>query len=656
MARSEPVGSATARLHERLQSLQSPAFGPVEASDGASASTVSKRYHGIESPRPTPAALAQPRFTDTSLGAAAAERPGARPVAKVASRNEPTPTLAPRKPRSPTVADQPRPTRTSMAAPSGRKASQTAAQPGQSKAAKSLSPSAVEDASVLISRNGPALSVQTLGPPRIVVARESTYRIVVQNSGRTAAEQVTLSVKLPPWARVTGSDASRGHVGEVEAGPDEQLLTWEVGKLDAASQEHLILGIVPRESRPIDLEVTWRCNPAASQAKIEVQEPRIKMRLDGPREVLFGKPERYRLTITNTGTAAAEDLELTIVPLGHGDGVPVTQKLGTLDAGAERVIEMEMTGHQTGALRVRVELRGEPTVEARLDQEVVVVRPQLELDVVGPGLRYIGTEASWRIRVANTGTAPAQKLRLAAQLPRGAELLSSTEPAEVDREGHRVVWTIPSLAIGAEAQFQVACRLQQPGANRLTVTSVAASEVTARAEALTQVEALADLAIEVRDPSGPVPVGQEVAYEIELENRGSKEASDVKVFAYFSYGIEPTAAHGAAHRISPGQVVFDTIPAVGAGEKIVLTIRARADEPGTHVFRAEVQSATLGAPLVEQETTHFYGEASASASKPENESEPTPASPGSGPLRTAGRNNHPTRASAPSTKGRIEAP
>ena len=72
----------------------------------------------------------------------------------------------------------------------------------------------------------------------------------------------------------------------------------------------------------------------------------------------------------------------------------------------------------------------------------------------------------------------------------------------------------------------------------------------------------ADLRLEIKEPDGPVPVGAEAVYELHIRNRGTKAAENVEVFSYFSHGVEPVAAAGHAHRINPGQVVFDLIPAI----------------------------------------------------------------------------------------------
>ena len=65
---------------------------------------------------------------------------------------------------------------------------------------------------MLAARKGPVLSVETLGPRRIAVGKESTYEVSIVNSGEVAAEELVVFVSLPEWAEVAGAEASSGAV------------------------------------------------------------------------------------------------------------------------------------------------------------------------------------------------------------------------------------------------------------------------------------------------------------------------------------------------------------------------------------------------------------------------------------------------------------
>jgi hypothetical protein len=57
-------------------------------------------------------------------------------------------------------------------------------------------------------------------------------------------------------------------------------------------------------------------------------------------------------------------------------------------------------------------------------------------------------------------------------------------------------------------------------------------------------------------------------------------------------------------------VIFQPIPLVGPGSEVLLKIRAKAEDAGNHVFRAEAHCKTLGTRLISEAANLFYTEAS----------------------------------------------
>ncbi len=486
------------------------------------------------------------------------------------------------------------------------KTSPTYAEPKRLAAAKPAN-DASREPSVLIDHKSPLLSVETIGPRKIVVGKEASYEVLLHNSGDVAAEEVTVTVALPEWAEVTAASASAGEVRPVQQDPHSPC-RWTLGRIEARSKEKLALKIIPKQSKPFELAVRWDFKPAPSQAMIEVQEPKLTMRLDGPREVLFGKREVFKLKLGNSGTGPAENVMLTLMPLNAGDTRPVTHRLGTINAGDERSIEVELTARQAGNLTIRVEANSDGGAHADLAEHVLVHRAALQIDAEGPGVQYVGTPANYKIHLHNLGDAPAKNVKLLVKLPTGVKFVSGSEGAvlETSVDGGKVRWTLDQLPTGEERLLEMKCTLALSGANRLEITSAADDDLVAATEAVTRVEAMADLRLDVKDPEGPVPVGADASYELHVRNRGTKAAENVEVLVYFSNGVEPVSADGQPNRLSPGQVVFDQIPAIPPATELVLKVKAKAALAGNHVFRAEVHCKTIGTRLVREEVTHFY--------------------------------------------------
>lgn len=598
---ADSSGQTLPPLHERLKRFRGSAFTESATNSATTSNGTAAGPPATESPT-----ISQPNRSITRPWAGAtAEQP------------KQVPTLAPPRPAadSPVVNQVPRTEPTPVLVEPSNSAADDArpAEPKWSPGPKARAEAKAES-DVLFARKSPILSVESLGPRRITVGKEAAYEITLQNAGEVAADDVTVFVTLPDWTEVAGAEASTGNTRAVPQGTSEPY-QWIVGRIEAKAREKLSLRIIPRQSKPFELAVRWECKPALSQATIEVQEPKLAMRLDGPREVFFGKREVYKLRLANTGTGAAENVGLSLTAQGTGDNQPVSHRLGTLPAGEERVIEIELTARQAGNLGIQVEAKADGNIRADLAEKVFVRRAVLEIDMEGPGVQYVGTAASYRVRLRNPGNAPAKNIQVTIALPGGAKFVSGTDGAKLAANGTRVQWTVDGLESSGERTLTLKCNLAQCGNSKVELSASGEDELAATAEAVTRVEALADLRLDVKDPEGPVPLGEEASYELHVRNRGTKTAENVEVLAYFSNGVEPTGAEGQPHRMTPGQVTFTPIPSLAPGAEVTLKVKARADAAGNHIFRAEVHCRPLGARLVREETTHFYQDGTQTASR-----------------------------------------
>lgn len=632
---AEGVDPNSLPLHERMAALRrSPFASSAKAADSSAVPPVAEQPT-VSSNRPaadTPAAASMP--SAAAVPVAETQPNPATPVSPVATPAAQRPTYAQRETSdSPAIpqrstpvvwrADQlnePEPMpravaaapSTPVASPSPPVASPSAPvalpvvgnTPAKSVDLRPVAPK--PNPNVLLARQSPILAAETVGPRRIIVGKESVYEITMHNSGAVPADEVLVLIDLPTSADVLGAETSIGGTQLVPVGTGSRQFQWKLGHLDAKGQERLRLRIVPRESRPIDLAIRWDFKQLASQTVIEVEEPKLSIQLDGPRDVLFGKKELYKLKIANTGNGEAENVVVKLLPVGSPDAVSATHNFGTLLPGTDKTIEVELVARQAGSLTMKAEVSCDNGAHAELAESIQVRRAALQISVEGPKLQYVDALGSYRIRVSNPGTAPARQLVVTATLPEGAKFVASNDAAQLVDGRSLVRWRLDELSAGSEKVLELRCTLTQAGSNRVEIAAAGVDDVAAAASAVTRVETMADLVMEVIDPAGPVPLNEDAVYELRILNRGTRGAEEIDVVAFFSQGIEPATAQGAPARLAPGQVTFDTISSLHPGKEIRLKIYARAQTPGAHIFRAEVHCRPLGTRLVREETTHFY--------------------------------------------------
>jgi len=458
-------------------------------------------------------------------------------------------------------------------------------------------------------RSSPSISVETIGPRKVLIGKQATFKLVLKNTGEMAASDVVVAIAVPEWAEIVDAKSTTGVTEPITAGVENQGLQWKLGTLNSSGREELTLEVVPHKSQPFELAVRWTQAPLASQTTVEVQEPKLAISLEGAKEVSFGERNSYKLTLSNPGTGDAENVSITLMPLNPADGAPASHALGVIRPNEKKTIEIELVARQSGHVTIQAEATAAGDLKATLEEEVLVRRAALDVAIVGTKMQFAGSPASYTIQVKNTGNAPAKNLRVACRLPLQAEHLTSSSSGAYKAETNMVQWTIDSIDPGTDLKLTTKCILRGTGQNKVEVSCAADGDLQQVVVANTSVQAVADLALEVIDPSEPVPVGQDMTYEVRIRNRGSKAADSVDLVAYFANGIEPISVEGGHSEIRSGMVVFKTIPTLEPGKDIVYKIKARADVEGNLRFRAELSCQTLDTKLTQEEATLFYTEA-----------------------------------------------
>jgi uncharacterized repeat protein (TIGR01451 family) len=521
------------------------------------------------------------------------------------------PTLAPAKSVDPSASERSEVEETSddTTAPATDKRAATAKSPATPPADRTRKHGhASGDPRLLFSRATPLITLRGSGPRRLAVGQAANYSISLSNDGDQPASDVSVKVKLPEWIELASSKPTAGKL-ENNAGE----LHWSVRGLSPGNRETLSLKLVAHEGRNCELEVRLDADEVGAKTSLEVRQPLIELKIEGATQVVCGGKEVYRLSVSNPGTGPAENVTLQLLPLTSDDGEMATHRIGTIGAGESKTVEIELVARQSGVLNIQARATADGGLKAAASEEVMVRQPGVRVEVVGPARQYVGATATYQIHLKNPGDAPARKVKLLAVLPGNAECVSAGQQGKLDTKHKKAAWSIAELDPGADLVFSLKCIMRQSGENRLEVTATADGDLSHSNLAVTDVVAVADLVLDVSDPSGAIAVGEDAVYEVRVRNRGNEAAEGVDVVAYFSDGVEPVSVEGRTPDVASGTVTFGTIPTLAAGKELVFKIHAKARQGGTHRVRVELECRSLGTKLTEEETTLFYADDAAPA-------------------------------------------
>ena len=443
----------------------------------------------------------------------------------------------------------------------------------------------------------PGIRVTTKGPESILIRQNAEYVILVENRGEIDADGVLIRALVPEWADLRSQFATRGEIASIKEGSSNRLV-WDIGKLPAGESETMKLQLIASRSGNYDLDIDWTLVPQKSVARVQVREPRLNLSIEGPEQVVFGESQTYKVRLLNPGNGTASNVTFTLSPKS---ATPQTQKIGDIPPGKEAQFDIELTAKDHGDLQIHGLAAGDFSLRAEAEKIIKVSSAKLEAVLTGPQVKYQNTEGLYSLQVQNHGDAPSESVQASLRLPSGVKYLGGIEGAVQQDQVLR--WDLQEVAPGAIRTYQFACNMTATGEHLFSFDCRGTAAGAAAVSIATRVESIADLVLTVSDPVAPAPIATDVPYEIVIRNRGSKEATDVRAIAQFSHGVEPIRIEGQSGEVMTGQVLFDPIPRIGAGEEVRVRVIAQADRPGHHRFRAEIRSGDT--VLVAEEATHY---------------------------------------------------
>lgn len=441
----------------------------------------------------------------------------------------------------------------------------------------------------------PAIRVTTRGPGQMTIEENGGFQIEVANRGSQTVDGLLVRAVTPEGIRVAGSKPSQG---ETDDSSGDGELFWTIDRLAGGETATLNLDLRATASGSFDLKVDWTLHPLESVTRVRVRQPQLQLTIDGPEEVVFGQSRVYRVRVRNPGDGIAPNVVFTLSP---DSPASQTQRIGSIPPGKEALFEVELTAQDRGDLKIHGVVTGDHGLRASTAKTIRVTAADLEAILSGPEQKYQDTVADYLIEVVNHGTATSERVEATLRIPEGMQYLGGIDGGE--QRGNQVRWEISALSPGVTREYAFRCRMTATGEQTLAFDCRGSASGETAVELQTAVSAVADLVMSVEAPAAPAPVGREVPYEVTVRNRGSKAAEDVRVVTQFAHGIEPQRVVGHGGEVLPGQVVFEPIGKIEAGEEIVLTVFATADAAGNHRFRAEVRSGEIVS--VSEKVTRF---------------------------------------------------
>lgn len=202
----------------------------------------------------------------------------------------------------------------------------------------------------------PQLSLACQAPQAANLGQQVRYRLVVRNTGDGVAEQVVVEPHL-----VAGSGGRAG------------VQRWfPLGDLAPDESREIILRTVARQTESLHVRFfasDLNGSEAEAGVRVEVHRPAVEVTIAGPDEITLGERGSFQIRVANTGTGAAESVNV-ICSMGDGLRLTVVDQhvqftaqpgqlvwaLGRLASGETKTLRFQASPLVAGEQRMRVAL------------------------------------------------------------------------------------------------------------------------------------------------------------------------------------------------------------------------------------------------------------------------------------------------------------
>ena len=456
---------------------------------------------------------------------------------------------------------------------------------------------------VNFTQNSPHIESRWTRQSDINVGQPCDLLLTVSNSGQASASEVVVEAYFPRSVRLTAASPK-----PVSA---ETSVAWTFPTLDAGEEREIHVTLIPSQRGELTANANVRYSSAATML-LAVEEPLLKLVMQGPEQVMVGESASHVVTVSNPGTGVAHGVILEVnIPEGleHPKGKRLKMDLGSLNPGEQRSVRLSLTALIGGSQKVSVEATSGTELRQSASAAISVLAPSLKLAVDGPALRYVGRDARYSLTVANDGQAVTNNVRAIYVVPEGFEYLFASRGGKYDSTNRTVSWFIGSVSPNESIELSLKLKPIALGDFAHVARAISEHGAVAEAKVDTKIEGTASLVLEVLDLDDPVEIGRETAYEVRVRNEGSKEAQNVGLSFELPNGVKLINVKGpTAHIAESGLVVFRSLAALEPGKTAVFQIHIQGAEEGNHRVRARLTSDSIQEPLTVEELTRFYAD------------------------------------------------
>ncbi len=452
---------------------------------------------------------------------------------------------------------------------------------------------------------------------------EFTYTITVRNSGSAAASSLTIKDTL---------DSNLTLVDGAGASINGNTLTWTIASLSPNAEKAYTIKVKVKPDVPDNTTIT-NIVTAKEPGKEEVEdqeEVEVKKHNLSIEKVAFnnqnvklikpGEEFTYRITIRNTGSAAATNLTLsdninsalTIVQTdGTVTGSKITWNIPTLNINESKTYTIKVRLSSSATTNTKIKniatlTDGTETKEAEdtitvIDSDVYI-KKEANVKEIKPGEEFF-----YRLIIGNTGNTTATAIEVMDTLPSELTFLRYETPTNVNASvsGNVQTFQIPSLNSNETITLKIYVRANSNITNTKTIKNTAILKHEDKEIPVEEEVDVIDTNVTVKKEASvdKLVVGEEFSYTITITNSGKLDAKDLTVTDTFD-ATKLSLIDAASGTLSDNTLTWN-IASLASGEtkKNILKFKVIAGNSGDTIKNKVVVTEPNKPPKEDEVTT-----------------------------------------------------
>jgi uncharacterized repeat protein (TIGR01451 family) len=316
------------------------------------------------------------------------------------------------------------------------------------------------------------------------------------------------------------------------------------------------------------------------------QEPAVSIEWLGPTSVSLNRPVVCQVLLKNSSPGAVHHVTahvrlpagatlLSSEPRASGDGNQPTWDLGTMAAGQQKRIDLQLVPAVKGdlACQASVTFTGSSTLRMQVRE------PKLALKATGPRQAVLGDPVTLSLVVSNPGDGSAEHVKLWATLPDGLQHPS----------GKSIEVEVGSLAAKESKTVPLVCLARAAGPQHCTIAAADGGSLTVQDAADVEVvQPRLDVSL-----TGPTLryLNRPATYVLKVSNPGNAPASEVILSEVIPAGFQFQSASAGGQHDAGTQTVSWVVGDLAPGQSQEVNLELVATAEGEQRHRAAATAA-----------------------------------------------------------------